>query len=223
MRDLTQGELHGIGMTSQRTRDRMVERLRGQGIQSESVLSIMAATPRHLFIDEALATRAYEDTALPIGYGQTLSQPYIVARMTEVLLEKGIPANVLEIGTGSGYQAAVLAQLVPAVYTVERIAALAQRSNRLLESFGFRNIHYKIDDGHAGWEEHGPYGAILLTAAPGEIPDTLLSQLANGGRLLAPVGTGERQQLMLVTREDGLFVRRMLDQVSFVPMRQGRE
>lgn len=223
MHDLTPGTLHGIGMTSQRTRDRMVDRLRGQGIQNEAVLSIMAATPRHLFVDEALATRAYEDTALPIGYGQTLSQPYIVARMTEVLLEAGTPHSVLEIGTGSGYQAAVLAQLVPVVYTVERIGALAQRSNRLLESFGFRNIHFKLDDGHTGWEECAPFGAVVLTAAPAEIPDTLLKQLTHTGRLLAPVGTGERQQLMLVTREEGLFVRRMLDQVSFVPMRPGRE
>ncbi|AOU98176.1 protein-L-isoaspartate O-methyltransferase [Acidihalobacter yilgarnensis] len=223
MPDLTTDSLSGIGMTSQRTRDRMVERLRTQGIQNASVLRIMAATPRHLFVDEALATRAYEDTALPIGFGQTLSQPYVVARMTELLLEAGMPTSVLEIGTGSGYQAAVLAQLVPRVYTVERIGALAQRARRLLDGVGFRNIQFKLDDGHMGWLEQGPYEAILLTAAPGEIPESLLQQLTPGGRLLAPVGAGERQHLVMVTREGNIFVHRTLDAVSFVPMRAGHE
>ncbi|OBS10698.1 protein-L-isoaspartate(D-aspartate) O-methyltransferase [Acidihalobacter prosperus] len=223
MSDLTTDALSGIGMTSQRTRDRMVDRLRAQGIQNAAVLRIMAATPRHLFVDEALATRAYEDTALPIGFGQTLSQPYVVARMTELLLEAGTPSSVLEIGTGSGYQAAVLAQLVPMVYTVERIGALAQRARHLLEGVGFRNIRFKLDDGHWGWREQGPYDAILLTAAPDEVPESLLQQLAPGGRLLAPVGSDERQRLVMVTREEKVFVHRTLDAVSFVPMRSGRE
>lgn len=223
MPDLTAALLSGIGMTSQRTRDRMVKRLHTHGVQNQAVLQVMAATPRHLFVDEALATRAYEDMALPIGFGQTLSQPYVVARMTELLLETGTPPSVLEIGTGSGYQAAVLAQLVPNVFTVERIGGLAQRSRRLLENLGFRNIHFRLDDGHLGWVEAGPYEAILLTAAPGEIPDGLLQQLSPGGRLLAPVGTDGLQRLIMVTRENGAFVQQTLESVSFVPMRTGRE
>lgn len=222
MPNLKSNILIGIGMTSQRTRDRMVERMRSQGIRNPAVLQVMAATPRHLFVDEALATRAYEDISLPIGFGQTLSQPYIVARMTELLLEENTPARVLEIGTGSGYQAAVLAQLVPQVYTVERIKALSQRAERLITEIGFRNIHFKLDDGHFGWDEKGPYEAIILTAAPDEIPDYLLQQLALGGRLLAPVGEGAHQELIMVIRERNQFVRRSLDKVSFVPMRMGR-
>lgn len=223
MPDMTSDLLNGIGMTSQRTRDRMVTRLREQGIHNAAVLRIMAATPRHLFVDEALATRAYEDTALPIGFGQTLSQPYVVAKMTGLLLESGPINKVLEIGTGSGYQAAVLGQLVPHVFTVERIGGLAQRSRRLLEGFGFRNIYFKLDDGHLGWAESGPYDAILLTAAPREVPESLLQQLGPGGRLLAPVGGEGGQQLILVTREDDLFTHRVLEEVAFVPMRAGHE
>lgn len=223
MSDLRPNLISGIGMTSQRTRDRMVERMRSQGIRNPAVLRVMAATPRHLFVDEALATRAYEDISLPIGYGQTLSQPYIVARMTELLLEDALPSRVLEIGTGSGYQAAILAQLVPQVYTVERINALCQRAQRLISEIGFRNIHFKLDDGHFGWEEQGPYEAILLTAAPDEIPDCLLQQLALNGRLLAPVGDATHQELIMVIRERNKFVRRSLDTVSFVPMRSGQD
>jgi protein-L-isoaspartate(D-aspartate) O-methyltransferase len=214
---------HGIGMTSQRTRDRMVARLEELGIRDPRVLSVMRATPRHLFVEEALASRAYEDTALPIGYAQTISQPYIVARMTELVLQAGRPQRVLEVGTGSGYQAAVLAQVVPVVYTVERIAALADRARRLLLEVGFSNIRFRVSDGNWGWKEDAPFDAIVLTAAPAEIPEGLLEQLTPDGRLIGPVGVEGAQQLMVVRRENRSYVHQVVEPVSFVPLRRGLE
>ncbi len=214
---------HGIGMTSQRTRDRMVARLEELGIRDPRVLSVMRATPRHLFVEEALASRAYEDTALPIGYSQTISQPYIVARMTELVLQAGRPQRVLEVGTGSGYQAAVLAQVVPVVYTVERIAALADRARRLLLEVGFSNIRFRVSDGNWGWKEDAPFDAIVLTAAPAEIPEGLLEQLTPDGRLIGPVGVEGAQQLMVVRRENRSYVHQVVEPVSFVPLRRGLE
>lgn len=208
-------------MTSQRTRDRLVQRLREEGIGSVAVLQALASTPRHLFVDEALASRAYEDTALPIGYGQTISQPYIVARMTEALLEEGVPEQVLEVGTGCGYQTAVLAGLVPKVYTVERISTLLEQARRRLRSLGLRNIRFRHGDGTAGWPENGPYDGILVTAAPEEIPPVLLGQLAEGGRMVIPAGPQGAQQLVVVTRRAEGYESRTLAAVSFVPARGG--
>jgi len=170
-----------------------------------------------------LASRAYEDTALPIGYAQTISQPYIVARMTELVLQAGRPQRVLEVGTGSGYQAAVLAQVVPVVYTVERIAALADRARRLLLEVGFSNIRFRVSDGNWGWKEDAPFDAIVLTAAPAEIPEGLLEQLTPDGRLIGPVGVEGAQQLMVVRRENRSYVHQVVEPVSFVPLRRGLE
>ncbi len=214
--------IQGIGMTSQRTRDRLVERLRFKGIKDERVLEVIRSTPRHLFVDEALASRAYEDTALPIGYSQTISQPYTVARMTEVLIADGVPQRVLEIGTGSGYQAAVLAQLVPEVYTVERIRGLYTKTRDLFRRLGLHNIRSRHSDGSWGWEEQAPFEAIIVTAAPDDIPDSLLGQLAIGGRMVIPVGKGrDRQTLQCITRTATGFEQQMLEPVSFVPFLQG--
>ena len=209
--------IRGIGMTSQRTRDRLIERLREKGIRNERVLEVIRRTPRHLFVDEALSSRAYEDTALPIGFNQTISQPYIVARMTEALLA-GAPQKVLEIGTGSGYQAAVLAQLVPQVYTVERIMALVPSARQRFRDLNLRNLHLKQSDGTWGWPQQAPFDAILVTAAPAEIPKALLDQLAEGGRLVIPIGTGAGQTLAVITRNSDGYEREDLEQVSFVPL-----
>ncbi len=214
-------DLQGIGMTSQRTRDRLVQRLREAGIRDERVLGVISKTPRHIFVDEALASRAYEDTALPIGFGQTISQPYIVARMTEALLEDGVPQKVLEVGTGSGYQTAILAQLVPEVYTVERIAGLQTQAKERLRRLGLRNVRYKHADGTWGWKEYGPYDGILVAAAPETVPSELLEQLADGGRLVIPSGPAGQQQLRLITREGDSFKERSLGRVAFVPLRPG--
>ncbi len=213
-------DLKGIGMTSQRTRERMVRRLRAQGIAAAEVLEVMRNTPRHLFLDEALAQRAYEDSALPIAYGQTLSQPYIVARMTELLLAAGPCRRVLEVGTGSGYQTAVLAQLVERVYTTERIKPLLARARGLLRELRLHNVHYSHCDGGLGWESRAPYDGILCTAAPAEIPRELLAQLAQGGRLVIPVGT-DIQYLRLVVRQPDGYDTRTAGQVRFVPLRPG--
>ena len=210
--------IRGIGMTSQRTRDRLIDRLREKGIRSEAVLEVMRRTPRHLFVDEALSSRAYEDTALPIGFNQTISQPYIVARMTEALLAEGIPAKVLEVGTGSGYQAAVLAQLVPRVYTVERIDALVRSARQRFRALELRNIQLKQSDGSWGWPQQAPFDAILVAAAPAEIPRPLLEQLADGGRLVIPVGGASGQTLTVVTRRGDVYEREDLEPVSFVPL-----
>lgn len=209
--------IHGIGMTSQRTRDRLIERLREKGIRNEQVLEVIRRTPRHLFVDEALSSRAYEDTALPIGYNQTISQPYIVARMTEILMEIK-PQKVLEVGTGSAYQAAVLAQLVPKVYTVERILALVPFARQRLRELNLRNVSLKQSDGSWGWPQQAPFDAILVTAAPAEIPPALLEQLADGGRMVIPVGAGSGQTLAVITRRGSTYEREDIEPVTFVPL-----
>lgn len=212
----------GIGMTSQRTRDRLIDRLREQGICNQTVLEVMRSTPRHIFIEEALASRAYEDTALPIGKGQTISQPYIVARMTEALLGDGErPKKVLEVGTGSGYQTAILARLVEHVYSVERIDALMQQARSRFQELELRNIRLKHSDGNWGWADYGPYDGIIVTAAPPQVPKPLYDQLAPGGRLVIPVGEQGQQQLLVVTRTPDGYDSKTLDLVSFVPLRGG--
>ncbi|MBA6411889.1 protein-L-isoaspartate(D-aspartate) O-methyltransferase [Parahaliea sp. F7430] len=207
-------------MTSQRTRERLVQRLVEQGIRDQAVLEVMRTTPRHLFLDEAMAHRAYEDTALPIGYQQTLSQPYIVARMTELLLEDGPCENVLEIGVGSGYQTAVLAQLVTQVYGVERIKALLDRARPRMRQLKLRNVQLRHSDGALGWADKGPFDGILSAAAPERIPQELLQQLAPNGRLVIPVG-GQSQHLQVVRRSPEGFVTNIIEPVRFVPLRPG--
>ncbi|CAN7261251.1 protein-L-isoaspartate(D-aspartate) O-methyltransferase [Pseudoxanthomonas sp. LjRoot168] len=215
-----QPEAVGMGMTSQRVRDRLVERLRESGIADERVLNAIRTLPRHLFVDEALATRAYEDTALPIGHSQTISQPWVVARMTEVLLEAA-PKKVLEIGTGSGYQAAVLAILGLEVYTVERIGDLLRQARKRLRQMGF-NVRSKHDDGRIGWVEHGPYDAIIVTAAAPALVPMLVEQLSIGGHLVAPVGgSGSQSLVRLVKRADGSIEETTLAPVVFVPLLSG--
>ena len=218
----TQHEIQGIGMTSQRTRDRLIQRLREKGITNESVLEVMRSVPRHLFIDEALAHRAYEDTSLPINHGVTISQPYIVAKMTELILSKGTPDSILEVGTGSGYQAAILSRLIKRVYSVERIAVLSNQARVRFSQLGYDNIKLKHTDGSWGWEEHAPYPAIIVTAAPAEVPDALLDQLADGGILVIPVGAQSgTQSLLVVERQGNEFVRHKYEDVFFVPMLDG--
>ncbi|MDH3672650.1 MAG: protein-L-isoaspartate(D-aspartate) O-methyltransferase [Gammaproteobacteria bacterium] len=212
----------GIGMTSQRTRDRLIKRLRDMGIVNQRVLEAIRQTPRHLFVEEALASRAYEDTALPIGYGQTVSQPYIVALMTQALLAEGPMNTVLEVGGGSGYQTAVLAGLVDEVYSVERIGPLMHLARQRLFSSGYRNIHYKVSDGSWGWPEHAPYDGIMVSAAPVEVPQTLLQQLATGGRMVIPVGAGDRQELLLIAANEEGMTRTHLEHVNFVPLIGGQ-
>ncbi len=219
---MTQLNLGGIGMTSQRTRDRLISRLREQGIQEQTVLDVMARTPRHIFLDEALAHRAYEDSALPIGYQQTLSQPYIVARMTELLLSVGPRKRVLEVGTGSGYQTAILAQLVDRVYSVERILPLQSKARERMRMLGLNNVHLKHADGGMGWEERGPYDGILVTAAPEVIPQALIDQLADGGMLVIPVGDSRSQQLRLLKKQGDSLEELSLEPVMFVPLVSGR-
>jgi protein-L-isoaspartate(D-aspartate) O-methyltransferase len=212
----------GIGMTSARTRERLISRLREQGIRDERILDRIRQVPRHVFVDEALSSRAYEDTALPIGFGQTISQPYVVARMTEALLEGAERFNVLEIGTGCGYQTAVLAPLVARVSSVERIRPLLDRTRDRLKELGIRNIRLRYADGTIGWKAHAPYDGILVTAAPPVVPQALLAQLSpKGGRLIVPVGGDGTQELMRITRRDEHFVREKLGLVSFVPLLGG--
>lgn len=213
--------LDGIGMTSQRTRNRLVDRLRQEGIKDERVLDVICNTPRHLFMDEAISSRAYEDTALPIGHGQTISQPYIVARMTEALIADALPEKVLEIGTGSGYQTAVLAQLVKQVCSVERIAPLLEQARKRLALLNLNNVAFLHGDGYGGWAEQAPFDAIIVTAAPVDIPRRLFEQLADKGRLVIPAGPAGSQQLLLVTREGDELQKSLLDWVSFVPLKEG--
>jgi protein-L-isoaspartate(D-aspartate) O-methyltransferase len=216
------GNRAGIGMTSARTRERLIQRLRDQGIVNPAVLDQIRNVPRHLFVDEALATRAYEDTALPIGHGQTISQPFVVARMTEALIEGGTPGKVLEIGTGCGYQTAVMAPLVRFIYSIERIGALLQRAKAQARELNINNVHIRHGDGFQGWNAHGPYDAILMAAAPLAIPEVLFGQLApGGGRLIAPVGPEGRQQLVRITRRGDEFHKETLGLVSFVPLLKG--
>ena len=219
---MNEARFAGIGMTSARTRDRLVQRLREQGITNPAVLDRVRNVPRHLFVDEALASRSYEDTALPIGFGQTISQPYIVARMSEALLEAGPRDRVLEIGTGCGYQTAVLAPLAGRIYTIERIGALQARARVLLKELQVRNVRFRHGDGALGWPSQAPFDGILVAAAPLSIPEALLAQLRVGGRLIAPVGPEGAQQLTCFTRREQAIDRRTLGAVSFVPLLAGR-
>ncbi|MGI9202974.1 MAG: protein-L-isoaspartate(D-aspartate) O-methyltransferase [Woeseiaceae bacterium] len=214
--------IRGIGMTSARTRDRLVERLRQEGIKSTEVLEQIRSVPRHLFVDEALASRAYEDTALPIGLGQTISQPYVVARMTEALLKNFSGESVLEIGTGCGYQTAVLAPLVKKVYTVERIREFYQKARQRLRELDIYNVQFRPGDGWEGWPKYAPYDGILVAAAAAEVPQKLLEQLAPGGRLIMPVGPAGRQDLVMVVRQNDHFEQTSLGAVSFVPLVKGK-
>ncbi|MGI9258720.1 MAG: protein-L-isoaspartate(D-aspartate) O-methyltransferase [Gammaproteobacteria bacterium] len=217
----------GIGMTSARTRDRLIERLRSEGIENEAVLERIRATPRHLFVDEALASRAYEDTALPIGFGQTISQPYVVALMTDALIRDVPPGEtlgkVLEIGTGCGYQTAVLAPFVNQIYSIERIRPLFQRASERLRRLGVKNVTLRCADGWQGWQSQAPFDGIIVAAAPPEIPQDLLAQLVEGGKLIIPVGGRGAQGLICVTREGDEFRRREMGLVSFVPLVEGVE
>ncbi|MGE8408287.1 MAG: protein-L-isoaspartate(D-aspartate) O-methyltransferase [Pseudomonas sp.] len=209
-------------MTSQRTRERLIQRLCEEGVTNPQVLDVLRRTPRHLFVDEALAHRAYEDTALPIGNNQTISQPFMVAHMSEVLLEDGPLDKVLEIGTGSGYQTAVLAQLVERVFSVERIKVLQDRAKERLTELNLRNVVFRWGDGSEGWPALAPYNGIIVTAVAPEIPKALLDQMAPGGRMVIPVGAvGETQQLLLIVREEHGFSRRILGSVRFVPLLNG--
>ncbi len=212
----------GRGMTSQRARDRMVPMLQEMGIRDMRVLFVMREVPRHLFVEEALGPRAYENNALPIGQGQTISQPYIVARMSELLMAHG-PRKVLEIGTGSGYQAAVLAQLEMEVYTVERIGSLYRRASRLLAELGHERVHCRHARGELGWPEAAPFDAIIATAAAERPPARLLAQLAPGGVAVMPVGPRRGPQTLLkITRREDDFETEAIEEVAFVPMISGR-
>lgn len=209
-------------MTSQRTRERLIQRLRDEGVRDERVLDAIRNVPRHLFVDEALASRAYEDTALPIGFGQTISQPFIVAVMTQALLASDPPPKkVLEIGTGSSYQTAVLAGLVPEVYSVERLPDLFKLAHKRMRQLNCRNVRLKLGDGYLGWAEQGPYDAIIVTAAPPEIPKALLDQLVVGGRMVIPVGGQGAQELQLVRRTENDYLYERMELVSFVPLVRG--
>ena len=210
-------------MTSMRTRERLVSRLRDEGITDENVLDAIRSVPRHIFVDEALASRAYEDVALPIGMGQTISQPFIVALMTQATIAAPTPSNVLEIGTGCGYQTAVLASLVTRVYTVERIGLLLTRARMRLRELKMSNVWYKHDDGNVGWAECGPFDAVLVTAAPTRLPEKLVDQLVVGGRIVIPIGDSRRQWLKVFTRTGSGVEEDTIAGVSFVPMLRGRE
>jgi protein-L-isoaspartate(D-aspartate) O-methyltransferase len=212
----------GIGMTSQRTRARMVERLREQGVRDERVLAAMGAVPRHLFVEEALASRAYEDTALPIGFGQTISQPYVVAKMAETVLNGKPAGKVLEIGTGCGYQAAVLAQIFAEVYSIERIKGLHERARTNLLGLRLKNLRLVHGDGYAGLDKAAPFQSIILAAAPREVPDALRQQLAPGGRMVLPLESRGAQRMVLIERNGRGFLESELDAVRFVPMTAGR-
>ena len=207
-------------MTSQRTRERLIQRLMDQGITRPEVLEAIRSVPRHLFVDEALAHRSYEDTALPIGYGQTLSQPYVVARMSELALAQGRPKKVLELGSGSGYQTAILASLVDEICAIERIKPLLERARKQLRALRVRNVRLRHGDGLDGWASEAPFDLILGAAAPERLPTQLLEQLAPGGRLILPVG-GEQQQLMMVTTTPEGYVEEVIEEVNFVPMVRG--
>ena len=219
---MRQSDIKGIGMTSQRTRDRMIQRLQEKGIRNLKVLIAMREVPRHLFVDEALASRAYEDSALPIVAGQTISQPYIVARMTELLLETPNLKRVLEVGTGSGYQCAVLAHLIQDIFSVERIERLHSLAKQRLQRLGYRNARLLHADGGIGWERNAPYDAIMVTAAADKVPDTLLQQLKVGGRMVVPVVVdSSRQELKVITKTETDVSEEVVEQVVFVPMLSG--
>ncbi len=211
----------GTGMFSKHPRERLIQQLRTQGISNPDVLEVMRTTPRHLFVDEALSSHAYANHALPIGYGQTISQPYIVARMTEALLSQGYLEKVLEVGTGCGYQTAVLAQLLDKVYSVERIKNLSEKASKRLKLFGLDNVQLCHSDGHWGWAEHAPYQGIIVTASPKNVPEALLDQLALGGCLIIPVGPRGGQVLLKIIRTRTHYEQYTLEHVSFVPLREG--
>lgn len=209
-------------MTSVRTRERLIQRLRAEGIVDQDVLDAVRAVPRHVFIDEALASRAYEDTALPIGYGQTISQPYIVARMCQCVRQGRHLKKVLEVGTGSGYQTAILSRLAEQVYSVERIDGLLKRARLLLRRLGVLNVQFRHADGSLGWEEHAPFDGIVVSAAPVEIPPPLLAQLAPEARLVIPVGDARMQELLVIQRNESAYTRERLELVNFVPLVKDR-
>ncbi|MGH8481245.1 MAG: protein-L-isoaspartate(D-aspartate) O-methyltransferase [Nevskiaceae bacterium] len=212
----------GLGLASDASRKRLIDEVRSWGVKDERVLAALARVPRHEFLEDAFKGRAYENNALPIGLSQTISQPYIVALMTEAILRDGKPNKVLEIGTGCGYQTAILAELVPAVFTVERLKLLSQQARERLERLGYHNVLFAYADGMNGWAAHAPYDAILATAAAERVPQALLDQLAPGGRLVIPVGAPGMQSLKLVTRTPAGLVTRELGDVSFVPLLGGR-
>lgn len=219
--------VNGIGMTSARTRDRLIARLQREGISNEAVLERMRNVPRHLFVDEALASRAYEDTALPIGFGQTISQPYIVAIMTEALVENLRPGErlkkVLEIGTGCGYQTAVLAPFAQHIYSVERLQPLIRRARERLSQLKINNVTLRHADGWRGWKSQAPFQGILVAASPPEVPQDLLDQLDEGGRLVIPIGRRGGQKLQCITRRGNAFETEELGLVSFVPLVEGTD
>lgn len=215
--------IQGIGMTSARTRDRLVQRLQESGIKSVEVLEQIRNVPRHLFVDEALASRAYEDTALPIGLGQTISQPYVVARMTEALLDGLDGGRILEIGTGCGYQTAVLAPLVKEIHTVERIPELLKKAKQRLRQLDIYNVHFRLGDGWEGWPKYSPYDGIIVAEAAAELPEKLLLQLEPGGHLVIPVGPSGRQELVKVTKRNDHYEQESLGLVSFVPLVHGKK
>ncbi len=214
-------ELLGVGMTSRRTRDRLVERLAAEGITNRKVLEVIRDTPRHIFVEEALASRAYEDTALPIGLGQTISQPYIVARMTELLLAGGPLDTVLEVGTGSGYQAAILSPLVKRIYSVERIESFIKQARSRFQELQLRNIRLNHCDGGTGLPQYAPFDGIIVTAAPEGIPLALVDQLVIGGRMVLPIGLRDEQVLVLVVRTEQGYEKEILERVMFVPLLGG--
>ena len=212
----------GLGLASDASRRRLIDEMRTWGVKDERVLKVLAKVPRHEFVEDAFRGRAYENNALPIGLAQTISQPYIVGRMTEAIMALPSPRKVLEIGTGSGYQTAVLAELVPAVFTVERLRLLSEQARRRLSHLGYHNIAFTYADGMNGWNAHAPYDAIVVTAAAGHVPPALLSQLAVGGRLVVPVGPGGAQSLKLITKTAAATTTKDLGSVSFVPLLSGR-
>jgi protein-L-isoaspartate(D-aspartate) O-methyltransferase len=219
-------KLHGgIGMTSQRTRERLIATLEREGIENSAVLAAIRDVPRHLFVDEALASRAYENTVLPLGHGQTISQPYIVALMTQALIAGKNPplAKVLEIGSGSGYQTAILAPFARHIYSVERVGALLRRSQQILRELRIHNVSMRHADGLNGWASQAPFQGILVAAAPEQVPQRLLDQLDEGGRLLIPAGAAGNQELISITRHGSEFVEEILTAVSFVPLVAGME
>lgn len=221
---MTAASSAGIGMTSARTRERLIRRLASHGIHDEAVLGRIRNVPRHLFVDEALSSRAYEDSALPIGQGQTISQPYIVALMTQALLDgrPSRPEKILEVGTGCGYQTAVLAPLVGQLFTIERLRGLQQQAQQRLISIGVSNVRFRHGDGFEGWPGQAPFDGIIVTAAPLEVPAALLEQLSPGGRLIIPVGLSGSQDLLSITRSGEGFSRHTLGSVTFVPLLEGK-
>lgn len=222
LKPFSKSQREGVGFTSQRAREQLCELLRASGISNEQVLKVIANTPRHLFVDEALWPHAYQNRTLPIGHGQTISQPWVVARMTELLLAKGVPQKVLEVGTGCGYQTAVLSALVPELHSAERIAELQQRAGNVLARLGNLKPQFSLSDGSWGLPEQAPFDGILVTAAPVEVPEALLDQLAIGGRLVIPAGPDGGQRLQVFDRlADNDYEQQYLDEVAFVPLRSG--